>query len=59
MSASLLLFCILFVAIALITKVIGCGLTSRLLRFNNVDSLKIGVGMMTRGEVALLSLIHI
>jgi len=54
MSASLLLFCILFVAIALITKVIGCGLTSRLLRFNNVDSLKIGVGMMTRGEVALI-----
>lgn len=54
MSASLLLFCILFVVIALISKVIGCGLMSRLLRFNNVDSLKIGVGMMTRGEVALI-----
>jgi Kef-type K+ transport system membrane component KefB len=54
MSPSLLLFCILFVVIALISKVIGCGLMSRLLRFNNVDSLKIGVGMMTRGEVALI-----
>ena len=54
MSASLLLFCILFVAVALVTKVIGCGLMSRILHFNNIDSLKIGVGMMTRGEVALI-----
>ena len=34
--------------------VIGCGLMAKLLRHNNVDSLKIGVGMMTRGEVALI-----
>lgn len=54
MSASLLLFCILFVIVALITKIIGCGLMSRLLRFRASDSLKIGVGMMTRGEVALI-----
>ena len=33
---------------------IGCGLVSKLLRFDNSDSLKIGIGMMTRGEVALI-----
>ena len=33
---------------------VGCGLVSKLLRFDNSDSLKIGVGMMTRGEVALI-----
>lgn len=54
MTASLLLFCVLFVVVALVTKIIGCGLMSRLLGFSANDSLKIGVGMMTRGEVALI-----
>jgi len=40
--------------VALITKIIGCGLAAKLCRFNWGDSLKIGVGMMTRGEVALI-----
>ncbi len=53
-SASLLLFSLGFVIVALITKIIGCGLISKLCRFNFADSLKIGVGMMTRGEVALI-----
>ena len=54
MSSSLLIFCILFVIVALITKIIGCGLMSKILGFSTGDSLKIGVGMMTRGEVALI-----
>lgn len=54
LSTELLLFSIGFVAVGLLTKVVGCGITSRLLKFNNIDSLKIGVGMMTRGEVALI-----
>jgi Kef-type K+ transport system membrane component KefB len=53
-SGELLLLSIAFVIVALVTKVIGCGIMSRLLRFNKRDSLKIGVGMMTRGEVALI-----
>ena len=40
--------------IALVTKIIGCGLMAKLCKFNWKDSLKIGVGMMTRGEVALI-----
>ncbi|MBQ7925047.1 MAG: cation:proton antiporter [Lachnospiraceae bacterium] len=54
MSAEILLFAVGFVLVALITKIIGCGLVSRLCRFSGADSLKIGVGMMTRGEVALI-----
>lgn len=54
MTPSLLLFCILFVIVALVTKIIGCGFMSKLLGFTVNDSLKIGVGMMTRGEVALI-----
>lgn len=53
-NGSILLFAAAFVGVALITKVVGCGLVAKLCRFNNSDSLKIGVGMMTRGEVALI-----
>ncbi|MCX4267935.1 MAG: cation:proton antiporter [Lachnospiraceae bacterium] len=53
-TPSLLLFSACFVAVALIAKVIGCGLTAKLCHFSSRDCLKIGVGMMTRGEVALI-----
>lgn len=51
---TILVFSAAFVIVGLLGKVIGCGLMSKLLRFNNPDSLKIGIGMMTRGEVALI-----
>ena len=54
MNGKLFAFCICFVIVALFAKVIGCGLVSKLCKFNVSDSLKIGVGMMTRGEVALI-----
>lgn len=54
LSSEIVLFSLCFVAVGLITKIIGCGLIGKVCRFNNVDSLKIGVGMMTRGEVALI-----
>ena len=53
-DATILVFSAAFVIVGLLGKVIGCGLMSKLLRFNNPDSLKIGIGMMTRGEVALI-----
>ena len=53
MNLKLVLFSIAFVAVACISKIIGCGAVARLCRFNFNDSLKIGIGMMTRGEVGL------
>lgn len=53
-DSSLVLFSIAFVVVALISKVIGCGLMSAVCGFKKADCLKIGVGMMTRGEVALI-----
>ena len=53
-AGNLILFCICFVLVGLICKIIGCGLVGKLCRFSWADSLKIGVGMMTRGEVALI-----
>ena len=53
-NIDILFFTIGFVIVALICKIIGCGLMARALRFNWNESLKIGIGMMTRGEVALI-----
>ena len=54
MNGKLFAFCICFVIVALLAKIIGCGLISKLCKYTIADSLKIGVGMMTRGEVALI-----
>lgn len=53
-SGDIFLFCVCFVLVALICKIVGCGLMAKACRFNVSDSLKIGIGMMTRGEVALI-----
>lgn len=53
-DGTILLFSLSFVLVALLTKIIGCGIMAKLCKFNIKDSFKIGVGMMTRGEVALI-----
>jgi Kef-type K+ transport system membrane component KefB len=53
-STGLLFFSIGFILVAMVTKIIGCGLIAKLFKFRNNEAIKIGVGMMTRGEVALI-----
>lgn len=53
-TSSLLVFSVFFVIVALLTKIVGCGLVAKLTKLSVKDSLKVGVGMMTRGEVALI-----
>ena len=50
----ILLFALGFVFVALITKIIGCGLFARICKIPTKHAIKVGVGMMTRGEVALI-----
>lgn len=54
MTAAILWFAVGFVIVGLVTKIIGCGLMSRICGIKGKDCLKVGVGMMTRGEVALI-----
>lgn len=54
LTPSLLVFSLLFVGVALLTKIVGCGLAGKLCGYQLKDCGKIGVGMMTRGEVALI-----
>lgn len=53
-NMSILWFSLAFVLVGLLSKIIGCGFISKCMRYSNRDCLKIGVGMMTRGEVALI-----
>lgn len=53
-DSSMIVFSIGFVLVAMISKVIGCGLVSKCFKYSWLDCLKIGAGMMTRGEVALI-----
>jgi len=53
-DGGILLFSLGFVVVSLLGKIIGCGLMARLCKFRGLDCFKIGVGMMTRGEVALI-----
>ena len=54
LTLDVLWFSLAFVAVAILTKMVGCGASARLLGFNNKDSVRIGVGMIARGEVALI-----
>ena len=54
MSTELILFTIALLLVAILSKIIGCGCGAKLCGFSNMDSLTIGVGMISRGEVALI-----
>ncbi len=53
-TGSILLFSLGFVIVGLLSKIIGCGLMARACKIKGHNALKVGVGMMTRGEVALI-----
>jgi len=45
---------LLFTALAVVSKVVGCGLPALFTGFNAKGALRIGIGMVPRGEVALI-----
>lgn len=53
-SSNILVFTVIMIVIAILSKVLGCGLGAKMCGFSMSDSLKIGVGMISRGEVALI-----
>lgn len=54
MSGAVVLFSVLLILAAVISKVVGCGLGARLCGYTGKDAIRIGVGMISRGEVALI-----
>lgn len=53
-TPTVLLFVVGFIVVALLSKALGCFLGAKLFRFQAKDALRIGAGMMARGEVALI-----
>ena len=54
MSGSIIAFTILLLVVAVITKILGCGLGAKMCGYSNKHALRIGIGMISRGEVALI-----
>lgn len=54
MSGAVLVFSAVLLLVAILSKVMGCGLGAKLCGFSGKDSMQIGVGMISRGEVALI-----
>ena len=54
LTGKLIIFMLLLMLLAVVTKVVGCGLGAKIMRYTNKESLQIGIGMISRGEVALI-----
>lgn len=54
LNSSLVIFMLLLMLVAVLTKILGCGLGAKIMRYTNKESLQIGIGMISRGEVALI-----
>lgn len=54
MTASIIIFAVVLTIVAILTKILGCGLGAKLCGMNNRESLQVGSGMVSRGEVALI-----
>jgi Kef-type K+ transport system membrane component KefB len=47
-------FTVTLVAVAIATKALGCGVTARICGFSRTESIRVGIGMISRGEVGLI-----
>ena len=54
MSSMLIAFSVILVFVAVLTKVVGCGLGAKMCHYSNKNAIRIGTGMISRGEVALI-----
>lgn len=54
MTSQVAWFAVVLLLVAIASKVIGCGLGAKICGFRSKDALQIGVGMISRGEVALI-----
>ena len=54
MTPTIILFAAALLVIAVVSKILGCGIGAKLCKYTNKESVQIGVGMISRGEVALI-----
>lgn len=54
MTMEIIIFTVALVVVAVVSKLIGCGVGAKMCGFTNRQSLQVGLGMVCRGEVALI-----
>lgn len=54
MDASIWIFAIILLVIAILSKVVGCGLGAKICGCTGKEVFQVGIGMISRGEVALI-----
>lgn len=54
MDASIWIFAIILLVIAILSKVAGCGLGAKICGCTGKEAFQVGIGMISRGEVALI-----
>lgn len=54
MTANIIWFAVILTVVAILTKVVGCGFGAKMCGYKNKDCVRIGAGMISRGEVALI-----
>lgn len=47
-------FTVALVLVAIVTKAVGCALFARICGFTSMESVRVGIGMISRGEVGLI-----
>ncbi len=53
-TADVLIFAVILLVVAILTKIVGCGVGAKLTGFDVKEATLIGAGMISRGEVALI-----
>lgn len=54
MDMPMIMFTLILLVVAILTKVVGCEIGARACGYSRMESRQIGVGMISRGEVALI-----
>ena len=54
MTAEVIIFTVIIVTVAVLAKIIGCGIGAKMFKYSTKECLQIGAGMVSRGEVALV-----
>ncbi len=53
-NTSIIVFALVLAVMSVLTKIVGCGLAAKATKMSNRESLTVGIGMVARGEVALM-----
>ena len=55
LNTSVIIIAAVMTVVAVVGKIVGCGFGAKLFKFKNSEAAQIGVGMVSRGEVAIIT----